>query len=110
MVRTILDREERFRSRISTERRVLSAINGAFLSVQPISALSVPAIALWISGARKVYPSEQLEGVEAMLRELSERLRIQTDNSREIFDVPAVDQVLPIELLVRRISGICERP
>lgn len=108
-MRTIADREERFRARISTERQVLAAINGAFADVQPIPALSLPAISLWITDARKIYRIEQLGTVEPLLRELSERLRIETDNSREVLDVPSADQARPIKLLVQRITDLCNR-
>lgn len=108
-MRNISNREERFRSRISTERQILTALNGTFADTQPISALSFPAISLWMSCAYEIYQLEQLGSIEPMLRELSERLRIQTDNSREVFDVPAVGQARPIDFLVQRITAVCER-
>jgi hypothetical protein len=99
-------RDVRFRNRITVERNVISVLNAAFADVEPIAALSLPAIQRWSSGVRVRHPLQLVDSVISLLQELSEQLKIETDNSREVFDSGLRDPTKSTEMLIDKIKNL----
>lgn len=81
------DRNTRFIDRVRCERTALSCVNGAFKGAPPLAALSVAAISVWRDAAATSFSKTKVDAVFVLLRELSSRLDIQSNNSREVFEI-----------------------
>lgn len=98
-------RNSRFIERVQCERTALGLVNNTFTGAEPLCALSDAAIGKWKSRAATMAPPSTVEIVVQVLRELSVRLDIQADNSREIFE--SVETVSDTNLLVDRLKAAC---
>ena len=90
-------RNQRFVNRVAFERRALSLINRTFAEAAPLVALTEPAIEKWCEFASTGYPCSHVQKTAKILREISKRLEIQADNSREAFesaDTPSAEPLL----------------
>lgn len=99
-------RNTRFVERVRCERTALSCVNNAFRDAPPLAALSGPAIGTWRNVAVTVLERTKVEAVSGLLRELSLRLDIQANNSREVFD-SAVSNT-DIAALLNRVRVECD--
>ncbi len=79
-------RHRRFEQRIRTEREVLSLINQRFASAPPLHGLTLSGIDYWKSQlvAHNLFDGTA-EEVSRQLEAMSRSLRMEADNSREVF-------------------------
>ena len=103
----MLGRDIQFRERISREREALSLVNNAFDAGEALNALSPPAIERWRLSAAASGESTVIHDVSVLLKELSRRLKIRADNSKEVFSEPSCWTQLPTEILIREIGQAC---
>src|ERR1051325_3057526 len=99
-------RNTRFIERVRCERQALAYVNSAFEDTEPLNALSGPAIESWKMSAAKSGQRSKIDTVSNLLRELSLRLDIQANNSREIFE--SVSAGPDAELLLASLGTICK--
>jgi hypothetical protein len=98
-------RNARFVERVRSERAALGFVNVGFGDAPPLSALSDPAIATWAHNAARIYPMHEVREVLPILGELSRRLDVQADNSREVFE--DTRPIQGVEILLSRLKTVC---
>ena len=82
-----------FKDRVDLERKILSLINGTKISESELVGLSIPAIDKWVlSLTNKSELHAKLADIKCLLIEVSERLRLNSDKSRDVFES---DQLVP---------------
>lgn len=98
-------RNARFVERVRCEREALASVNSIIDTPEPLTALSGPAITRWRVAAKKIGRWTNLDVVSEVLGELSLRLDIQANNSREVFDTPR--PAIDINPLLDHLRATC---
>jgi hypothetical protein len=101
------ERGEQFRNRVRIERNALSLVNSTFIRSEPLAGLSGAAIARWYSDSKRTYLDGRLAGVVRLLTEISRQLRINADNSREVF-LEGRRKQASLECLLGQLERQCE--
>lgn len=82
-----------FKERVDIERQVLSLVNGSQISQAELAGLSIPAINKWAESTLLQAPALQnLSYVKHLLVEITQRLRLNSDKSRDVFED---DELIP---------------
>jgi hypothetical protein len=81
-------RRQRFRDRITTERKLLTLVNAAYGDRTILAGVTEAAIETWRLRvvARGDCDAGQVNSVVNLMLEISERERLLSDNSRDVFD------------------------
>jgi hypothetical protein len=74
-------RRQRFRDRLSVEREVLAIVN-SLPDVRPLTGLTEAAVSLWCAQNRVA----DLSAISNLVLEISRRLALDVDNSRDVFE------------------------
>lgn len=77
-----------FLERSRLERKVLDTINGKFKNIIELEGLSVPTLERWSKNISRFSGATQgldLDKVNALLREISQRISSDSDSSKHIF-------------------------
>ena len=77
------DRFSGFRHRVALEREILQQVNAVAQVSVPLAGLTIAAIDGWISQNLTI---GQESRIVSLLRELSARLAIEADKSKQVFD------------------------
>jgi hypothetical protein len=95
-------REWRFRRRITFEREILAAVNNAVTGTEPLVGLTETAIANWRCKLISAQLNVNSSVVESIL-EVSRRLRLDTDSSRDVFHGESLRKDVSVEELLTKL-------
>lgn len=76
-----------FKDRVDLERKVLRLVNSSRISPLELTGLSTPALDKW---TETIFSQPELKhvatGIKSLMLEISERLRLNSDKSRDVFE------------------------
>lgn len=96
-------RSDNFQKRVSIERKVLQLINSGRSCTVPLAGLTKPAIQRW---AKQTGAQAQHRELLPLLAEISARLSVEADKSKQVFDSKPVSSSLA--KLVNEIERLLE--
>ena len=76
----------RFRQRIEIERRILYDVNRAVPFIRPLSAITEESVCLWLHNAHRDVPPSVTQRIARIINEISKRVALDTDCSRDVFE------------------------